>query len=226
MIFFDIDETLLNNAAAERAAASKFYGLHKDVLQEPVGDFIDRWQAFTEHNIQRYLAGELSFQEQRRERLRHVFADKRSLSDAEADAIFETYLHFYENSWQLFADVKDCLNDLRDFYLGIISNGDAAQQKQKLHSLGIIDRFSTIVISGEAGVTKPAPEIFQLACEKAGMRPSECWHVGDNFKVDALGSKSAGMIAIWLNRNGQKPQADIPTIASLSELKDKIQPEV
>jgi hypothetical protein len=30
MIFFDIDETLMNNAAAERAAAAKFYDLHKN----------------------------------------------------------------------------------------------------------------------------------------------------------------------------------------------------
>ena len=222
MIFFDIDETLLNNSAAERAAAAQFYDLHKDVLQEPVEAFIDRWQTLTEHNIQRYLAGELSFQGQRRARLRQVFASKRSLSDAEADLIFETYLHLYENSWILFPDVEDCLNELNGRQLGIISNGNAAQQKQKLHSLGIIDRFSTIVISGEVGITKPAREMFQLACQKAAMPPSGCWHIGDNFKVDALGSISAGMNAIWLNRNGQKPCSDIPTIKSLSELGDKL----
>ena len=34
MIFFDIDETLLNNSAAERAAAGKFYDLHKAALRK------------------------------------------------------------------------------------------------------------------------------------------------------------------------------------------------
>ena len=160
MIFFDIDETLLNNSAAERAAAAKFYDLHKDALQEPVEAFIDSWQTITEHNVQRYLAGELTFQGQRRERLKQVFAGKRILSEAEADAIFETYLHFYEESWILFPDVEDCLNELSRRHLGIISNGDAVQQKQKLNALGIADRFATIVISGEAGLTKPDPAIF------------------------------------------------------------------
>ncbi|MGD8991708.1 MAG: HAD family hydrolase [Desulfobacterales bacterium] len=222
MIFFDIDETLMNNTAAERAAAAKFYDLHKDVLQTPLEKFIHRWQTLTERNIQRYLAGELSFEGQRRERLRQVFANKRSLSDAEADAIFDAYLHFYENSWILFPDVEDCLNALSGHHLGIISNGDAIQQRQKLHSLGIIDRFSTIVISGEVSITKPAPQIFKMACQKAGSRPSACWHIGDNFKVDVQGSISAGMKGIWLNRDGHKQPTDIPTITSLRDLKDKI----
>jgi predicted mannosyl-3-phosphoglycerate phosphatase (HAD superfamily) len=30
LIFFDIDQTLLNNSAAARAAAGKFYALHKN----------------------------------------------------------------------------------------------------------------------------------------------------------------------------------------------------
>jgi putative hydrolase of the HAD superfamily len=115
------------------------------------------------------------------------------------------------------------LNALSGFHLYIISNGDAIQQKQKLHSLGIIDRFTTIVISGEVGITKPAPEIFELACEKAGMPPSGCWHIGDNFSVDVQGSISAGMKGIWLNRNGHKQPIDIPTITSLRELKNKIE---
>ena len=222
MIFFDIDETLLNNSAAERAAAAKFHALHKDVLQEPLEAFIDRWQTLTEHNVQRYLAGELSFQGQRRERLRQVFANKRSLSDAEADTIFDAYLNFYENSWQLFADVEDCLNDLSDFHLGIISNGDAVQQRHKLNSLEIADKFKTIVISGEVGITKPDPDIFQLACQKAGVNPSDCWYIGDNLKVDVYGSLSAGMEGIWLNRNGQKVDPGIISVESLAHLNDTI----
>ncbi len=225
MIFFDIDETLLNNSAAERAAADKFYDLHKDVLQEPLDAFIDRWQSLTECNFQRYLSGELSFQGQRRERLRQVFANRRSISDAEADTIFDVYLRFYESSWQLFADVEDCLDDMSDFHLGIISNGDAFQQRQKLEALGISDRFATVVISGDVGMTKPASEIFHLACEKAGSKPSECWHIGDDLKADVKGSLAAGMNAVWLNRNGKAQSTGITTIKSLAELMGKISAE-
>ncbi len=222
MIFFDIDETLLDNSAAERAAAGQFYDLHKDVFQEPREEFVERWRTLTEHNVQRYLAGELSFQGQRRERLRQVFANKRSLSDAEADTIFDAYLGFYEISWKLFPDVEDCLNDLSDFRLGIISNGNAVQQRQKLDSLGIAERFKTIVISGDIGIAKPDPDIFQLACQKAGANPSDCWYIGDNLKVDVYGSLSAGLKGIWLNRNGQKVDPGIMSVESLANLKDAI----
>ena len=70
--------------------------------------------------------------------------------------------------------------------------------------------------------TKPDPAIFHLACEKSGQRPSECWYIGDNFKVDVQGSLAAGMMAIWLNRNGKAHSSGITTIESLSELGDKV----
>jgi putative hydrolase of the HAD superfamily len=219
MIFFDIDDTLMNNTAAELEAASQFFDLHRNMFQKSRNEFVKHWRAITEINIQRYLSGELTFQGQRRERLRRLFIDKKALSDDEADVIFDTYLGLYENSWTLFADVVDCLNDLNGHPLGIITNGDAFQQKQKLVSLGIADRFSTIVISGEVGMTKPDAKIFHLACRKAGVNPSDCWHIGDDINADVRGSNLAGMKAVWLNRSGNKQLTGITTIESLQDLK-------
>jgi putative hydrolase of the HAD superfamily len=222
MIFFDIDETLLNNNAAERNAAQGFYYLHRNNIQASLDDFLERWKILTENNVQRYLAGKLSFQGQRRERLRQLFVNKRSLSDDEADAMFASYLNIYESSWELFPDVKSCLNKLTGYELGIISNGSAIQQRQKLESLGILDRFSTIVISGDVGVSKPDSRIFLIACRQAGVSLSECLHVGDDLKADVLGSISAGLNGIWINRYGQTHQSGIPSIRSLKGLKGYI----
>jgi putative hydrolase of the HAD superfamily len=156
-------------------------------------------------------------------KLRQVFTGKKALSDDEADVIFDTYLGLYESNWTLFADVENCLNDLNGLKLGIISNGDAFQQKQKLVTLGIADRFSTIVISGEVGMTKPEAEIFHLACRKAGVTPSDCWHIGDDFHADVRGSNSAGMKAVWLNRNGKEHRSGFTAIESLKDLKSVIE---
>jgi putative hydrolase of the HAD superfamily len=212
MIFFDIDDTLMNNTAAMRDATVLFYNLHENIIQESLDKFQDRWRTLAEHYVHRYLTGELSFQDQRRERLRQLFANKRILSDVEADTMYNSYLTFYENSWKLFPEVKDCLNELTGVNLGIISNGDAILQKQKLRSLGIIDNFTTIVISGEVGISKPDSRIFLMACRKAGVSPSECWHVGDDLKVDVQGSISSGINGIWLNRNGQEHYTGITFI--------------
>jgi putative hydrolase of the HAD superfamily len=222
MIFFDIDDTLLDNRRAERVAAMEFHRLHKDVFPVSSEEFAIRWQVATEKHTRRYLLGELSFQGQRRERLKELFAHHHILSDAEADTLFETYLDSYEKNWTLFSDVESCLDQLAGTRLGIISNGQTYQQRRKLIHMGLIDRFSTVIISEEFGLSKPDPRIFLEACRAAKVSPSECWHIGDNLNADAQGSLSAGLKGIWLNRCGLNCQEGIPTIRSLSELKGVI----
>ena len=51
VIFFDIDDTLLSNTAAERKAASIFYTLHNDYLSGSVHDFVDREQGITVSSV-------------------------------------------------------------------------------------------------------------------------------------------------------------------------------
>lgn len=222
MIFFDIDDTLLDNRGAERIAAKEFHRLHEDVFPVSPEEFATRWRVATEKHTRRYLLGELSFQGQRRERLKELFTHHHILSDTEADTLFETYLDSYEKNWTLFSDVESCLDQLAGTRLGIISNGQAFQQRRKLIHMGLIDRFSTIIISEELGLSKPDPRIFLEACRAAKVSPSDCWHIGDNFNADAQGSLSAGLRGIWLNRCGLNRQEGIPTIRSLSELKGVI----
>ncbi|MEW6185960.1 MAG: HAD family hydrolase [Thermodesulfobacteriota bacterium] len=222
MIFFDIDDTLLDNQKAERAAAIEFHRLHQDVFPVSPQGFAVLWRDATEKHVRRYLLGELSFQGQRRERLKEIFAEHRTLSDAEADTLFETYLDFYEKNWTLFPDVESCLDQLVGTRLGIISNGQAYQQRQKLIKVGIIDRFSIVTISEELGISKPDRRIFLEACRAAKVSPSECWHIGNNINADAQGSLSAGLRGVWLNRNNMNCFQGIPTIKSLSELKEII----
>jgi putative hydrolase of the HAD superfamily len=222
MIFFDIDDTLLDNRRSEHIAAIEFHRLHQDVFPVSPEEFATRWRMATEKHTRRYLSGELSFQGQRRERLKELFAHHRILSNAEADTLFETYLDSYEKNWTLFSDVEFCLDQLAGTRLGIISNGQAYQQRRKLIHMGLLDRFSTVIISEELGISKPDPRIFLEACRGSKVSPSECWHIGDNLIADAQGSLSAGMRGIWLNRSGLNSQEKIPTIRSLSELKGVI----
>jgi putative hydrolase of the HAD superfamily len=128
------------------------------------------------------------------------------------------YLEAYEAGWELYPDALACLKDLGDAQLGVISNGNALQQRQKLESLGITERFEVIVISGDRGVSKPDPRIFIDVCRAADRKPWECWHVGDDLKADYRGSVAAGLKGVWLNRGDRKRIDGIPTIGSLREL--------
>ena len=141
-----------------------------------------------------------------------------SLTDDEADAVFGTYLHHYEQSWRPFPDVAACLDRLGGFPLGIISNGDRDQQHRKLESIGVRERFAHVLTSAEAGVAKPDAAIFHEACRRAGCAPRDSIYVGDRLETDAIG-EDAGLHGIWLDRSGSGRRAgEIASISSLDEL--------
>ncbi len=218
MILFDIDETLFDNSGAEIKASKRFYQKTKGLDHfEDLDDFVGQWRVTTETYLQMFIDRRLSFQEQRRRRLRDIF--RQPFSDEEADALFKKYLLYYEESWELFPDVRPCLDRLALLGLGIITNGNSCQQRQKLRELGIIDYFDVIIISEDVGVSKPDPQIFIQACKAANQTPSNCIYVGDKLETDALAASEAGLMGTWLNRKRQKSTHDnIQVIYSLNEL--------
>jgi putative hydrolase of the HAD superfamily/hydrolase len=55
--------------------------------------------------------------------------------------------------------------------------------------------FDDIVISGEVGLRKPEPEIFELAAQRLGLEPPECVFV-DDMQLNVDGARAVGMTAI------------------------------
>ncbi len=88
----------------------------------------------------------------------------------------------------------------KNYLLGVISNGIAVKQWEKLIGLGVHHFFDGVVTSEEAGVEKPEKEIFLMAIEKLGVKATECVMVGDRVKVDIYGAKRVGMKTIWLKK--------------------------
>jgi len=215
VIFFDLDDTLLDHEGSEKRAALRLreeYGLEK---WSP-NAFLHQWEALSNEHIATYFSGLITFQEQRRRRIRAIFEDA-SIPDEEADAIFETYLQAYEATWALFADAIPCLDALNGMRLGMISNGNSDQQRRKLKATKIDQRFETVVISSEVGIAKPDAGIFHEACRQMNVNPSDCIMVGDNWDRDVLGARLAGLRAIWLCRD-REMLGNQAGIASLYEL--------
>ena len=215
IIFFDLDDTLIDHSHAIRAAAT---ALHSDLrLAEGNEEFVAEWIGAHRRNYPRYLTGELSYQAVCRLRMRETISA--DLSDHEADELFAKYMRSYRSGWTLFPDVLPCLDRLKACTLGIISNGPSTEQRAKLHDLAIGDRFRPILISEECGFAKPAHQIFQRACEMADASPKDVVHVGDHFEIDVCGSRNAGFRGIWLNRFGSVSGiGDNDVITSLFQL--------
>lgn len=223
MIFFDIDNTLIDQRRAERAAAAPFLAEYGELLARPLSieQCCRHWQGLREKHNRDFLRGAISAAEQRRRRMRELFAP-RPLSDAEADRGYEFFQNHYRAAWRLYDDVLPCLRACAATPLGIISNGSTALQRDKLSSTGVAGFFSLVVISDDVGAAKPAREIFLEACRRARRHPEQCVYVGDRFDIDALASRAAGMRGIWLNRKARRRCRGGPVLHSLAELAERL----
>jgi len=76
-----------------------------------------------------------------------------------------------------------------------VTNGNA-----DLERIGISHLFRRVLSPQNFGVGKPDRRIFLAACESAGVAPSETLHVGDDFHLDVLAARQAGLHAAWLRR--------------------------
>ncbi len=229
-VVFDLDGTLLDHDGAELAALSKLYptllaGDNGPQRWLAFPDFAAAWHEAAERGWQRYVAGELSFAAQRTWRVQQVMAlqdeagdGRQPLTEQEVDDIFARYLTLYEESWSLYPDTVPCLEALSAYPLGVITNGDGAQQRQKLAQTGIAERFASVVVSGEVGVAKPQREIFERSAEELGLPPNELLFIGDNPENDVRGARQAGWHAIWLNRDCSRQEVAALTVADLTDV--------
>ena len=114
----------------------------------------------------------------------------------------DLFEHFARaDAWELFADVKPALTELRarGTRLGVVSNFDG-RLVGVCDGLGIADRFDTIVMSGRVGCAKPDPKIFGIALERLGVAAADALHVGDSETDDLRGAHAAGLRAVLIRR--------------------------
>ncbi|HEX4213704.1 MAG TPA: HAD family hydrolase [Candidatus Dormibacteraeota bacterium] len=95
--------------------------------------------------------------------------------------------------------------------LGIVTNGKADGQLAKIRR----NRLDLVVrgwcISGDAGIRKPGPRIFQQAAERCGVRDLRLgWMIGDSLDLDVGGGRSAGLQTIWINSSPHTSPAAEP----------------
>lgn len=221
-VVWDVDDTLFDYTGADRAGMRGHLAaeglLH---AYEGVEQALTRWRGITDAQWARFAAGEVSFEEQRRDRVR-VFVGEQ-LTDTEADAWFRRYLRHYEAAWALFPDVLPVLDALAGSHRhAVLSNSSLHVQDRKLRVLGLHDRFETILCAAELGVSKPEAAAFLAACDALRLPPHEVAYVGDHPEIDGRGAADAGLLSVWIDREGVHTLVEGSggphRIASLAEL--------
>ena len=122
----------------------------------------------------------------------------------------------------LFDDVPPTLQSIKEqkLIIGILTNLDR-DMKPLCRELGIEKYVNVIVTSGEIGVDKPNPLIFQAALQRANVTAAEAVLVGDQYKNDILGARGVGIKPLLIDRDNQSADvADCPRLKSLTEVVD------
>jgi putative hydrolase of the HAD superfamily len=208
-VFFDVDDTLVDFDGAARDAFGVVFGPDAD------------YRAWTELSSQwhRRFPAELTWADML---VGRTAAFLESLGRDDDPAGVEAWrMDLIERSCALFDDVAGCLQTLRaaGLRLGVITNSDPGYQTRKLASVGLADAFDVLVISGELGVGKPSPAIFEHACRALAVSPSQALHVGDRLDLDALAAAEAGLRGVWLDRAGAGgDERRVPVVTSLGEV--------
>ncbi|MGV9276673.1 HAD family hydrolase [Streptomyces griseosporeus] len=221
-VVWDVDDTLFAYTSADRAGMRAH--LAAEGLLEAYAsaeEALARWREATHLHWGRFSVGETTFEGQRRDRVRTFLGT--GLTDSEADAWFERYITHYEAAWALFPDVLPALDALAAGYRhAVLSNSSLTVQDRKLRVLGVHDRFETILCAAELGVSKPETAAFHAACTALGLAPYEVAYVGDHPDIDGRGAAEAGLLSVWIDRDGARTGGDAPQgprrIASLAEL--------
>lgn len=207
VVFFDLDRTLMDFESAENLGIKAVFEKYKNEIHMDFNEFCVQWKKWAQYLFDKYSAGELTFDEQRKGRIAKVFELNRNpiKSQEELDSRFSLYWSTYEKEYNLFSDALPALKKLSDIniQMGIITNGDSENQRSKLKKTGVTDFFSPIIISSEVGISKPDLKIFQKAMELANSSESETWYIGDSLEHDIVPARKLGINTLYLNRKRQ-----------------------
>jgi putative hydrolase of the HAD superfamily len=123
-------------------------------------------------------------------------------SPALAAALAEDFAARRRAAARLFDDALPCLGALRarGVPLGLVTNGDAAMQRDKIACHGLAGYFDVVVIEGELGVGKPDARVYRHALAALGSASADTTMVGDNLDWDVAGAQQCGLAGVWIDR--------------------------
>ena len=80
----------------------------------------------------------------------------------------------------------------------LLSNAQSCFTVPELRALGLDDAFDGMVLSSEAGVRKPSPDIMLRLLSENGLEPSSSIMIGNDRRSDVAAAHAVGMDAVYI----------------------------
>ena len=227
MILFDYGQTLVNEkpfdgvkgtaAVLQYAVKNKYNKTAEEVqayanaLNQEIGRFNPEKRHLFQYEMPNYMFTRFLYESQ---------GIEIALSPDELDKVF----------WDAAAPgtptegISEFLSFLRENQIrtGVISNisyGGKSVEKRIKECIPEHE-FEFIIASSEYLYRKPNPHIYELALEKADLKPEEVWYVGDQYKCDIVGAREAGMFPVWYIGAIDTQYFDIKDVLTVKDWKE------
>lgn len=140
-----------------------------------------------------------------------------------AKNLSDDFLERTTRKTRLVEGTLDLLDYLKPRYrMHILSNGFREVQYKKIENSGLKPYFNKIILSEDAGINKPHPDMFNYALKTTNSRRSETVMIGDSWDADIVGAYKSRIAQIWFNPADEVPSGFEPTytVRTLAEIKN------
>ena len=202
-ILWDVDGTLLDFIAAEKAAIKTLFGEFN--LGQCSDEMIKRYSEINKTYWQRLERGEITKQEVLVGRFKE-FLKSEGIDISVVEEFNSLYqlrlgdtIIYHDDSLEI---IKSLQGRVRQY---VVSNGTVEAQSKKLRLSGLGELVDGIFLSEHIGVEKPNIEFFDKVLEE--IKPADrnsILIVGDSLTSDIQGGNNAGIVTCWYNPLGDK----------------------
>ena len=192
LLLCDLDDTLLDSAAAFQRWATAFASIHDQ-------DGLLSWLMGWEDRVRRFGAPNELF-----EGLHNRLALTGSVDDSVGD--------YYEELITLLrceATVSGALVRIREqgWSVAIVTNG-GSRQEDKIRRTGLDQLVDSWCISDVEGFRKPDVRLLEIAADRCGESLSDAWMIGDGADTDIAAASAVGIRSVWLGHGRVWPGVD------------------
>ncbi|MDY0101860.1 MAG: YjjG family noncanonical pyrimidine nucleotidase [Lentimicrobium sp.] len=221
-IFFDLDHTLWDFETNSLETLNEIFDKHalKAAGMPDANTFIEVYHRHNHRLWSDYRRGEILKEDLRINRFKLCLNEFDIHSQPLIEAIANDYVSISPTKTNLFPHTLEVLDYLGAKYrMHIITNGFEEVQFTKLRHSGLMNYFTEVITSEDAGATKPNPAIFGYALKRSGAKAETSIMIGDDEETDIKGAKQAGMDQVLFDvTDNQQGSLATYRITSLDQL--------
>ena len=216
-ILWDVDGTLLDFLAAEKAAIQRLFG--EFGLGECTDAMAARYSAINDGYWKRLERGEITKKEVLIGRFREFFSelgidpDLAEAFNAKYQLALGDTVAYRDDSLEI---VKALHGKVKQY---VVSNGTVVAQTKKLQRSHLGEWMDGVFLSEELGAEKPSPAFFdQVFAALPEIDKSDMLLVGDSLTSDMKGGLLAGIPTCWYNPDRLPRPADMAMDYEIQDL--------